>query len=82
MNKHVSTFVISGFYYLILINIALVDIPRLGLYLFLAIIYPSVVTILLKDASRDAQIVFFALSLLIAIIMALFGPDVIYQGGF
>lgn len=82
MNKRVHGTVISLLFYLILINMGLIDLPRLGLYLSLAVVYPSVYSGLLKEGSMTFRIVFFALSIIIAIIAGLFIPSVIIQGGF
>jgi hypothetical protein len=58
------------------------DLPRMGLYLFLALIYPSVMSVVLKEGSLNFRIVFFSLSLIISILAGLFLPFVIIQGGF
>jgi len=82
MNKLISVLIQSLFYYLILINLSLMDLPRMGLYLFLALIYPSVMSVVLKEGSLNFRIVFFSLSLIISILAGLFLPFVIIQGGF
>jgi len=74
--------VFSLVYYLLIINIALIDLPRLGLYLFFALIYPALLSVVLKEGSVNFRIVFFFLSFIIAILAGLLGPTVIIQGGF
>lgn len=81
MNK-VTFGIISLFYYLIVINVALIDLPRLGFYLFMALIYPALTSVLLKEGSMEFRAVFFMLSLIVAILAWLFGPYLIIQGGF
>lgn len=74
--------VISLFYYLIIINVALIDLPRLGFYLFIALMYPAFTSVVLKEGPMEFRIVFFFLSLMVAVIAWLFGPFIIIQGGF
>lgn len=81
MNKR-FLLILSLFYYLIIINVALIDIPRLGLYLFMALIYPAAAAVMLQEGSGTFRSVFFFFSLIIAAIAWLLGPYLIIQGGF